>query len=341
MGDSPSDSKDKASEMPAPEVLKPQDDPSDGSDAATPNTPPPANGQAPLKPPTKLRRGTYRPSHKATFIGLAVVIAILGINAGVVVYLIRGQSNNTQGKQDEVTISSADLAKLGVNRDPVGNKGTELIIGPDSRFNGKVTVGGDANIAGQLTLNSSFTAASASLTKLQAGDTAVNQLNVNGDGTVSTLNLRKDLNVVGQTKLQGATTVGGNLTVGGTLFANSFTSNFLTSGSTLTIGGHLIIRGVPPTVSAGSAVGSGGTVSISGNDTSGTVAVNVGVGGTAGTLASVTFHAPYDSTPHVVVTAINKSPGDYYINRSTTGFTISIVAPTSAAGYAFDYIVTQ
>jgi hypothetical protein len=341
MGDSPSESKDKTSELPAPEVLQPQDDPSDGSDAPSDGAAPASNAQTPPKPPTKLRRGTYRPSHKATFIGLAVVIAILGINAGIVVFLIRGQNNGSQVKQDEVTISSAELAKLGVNRDPVGNRGTELVVGPDSRFNGKVTVGGDATIAGQLTLNSTFTAATANLTKLQAGDAAVSQLNINGDGTASTLNLRKDLNVVGQTKLQGATTVGGNLTVGGTLFANSFTSNFLTSGSTLTIGGHLIIRGVPPTVSPGPAVGSGGTVSISGNDTSGTVAANVAVGAPAGMLASVTFHAPYDSTPHVIISPVNKSPGDFYITRSTTGFTINIVSGTSSAGYAFDYIVTQ
>jgi hypothetical protein len=340
MGDSPSESKDKPSELPAPEVLQPQADTETSEPEAAPTSTTPNQPNQP-KSPTRPRRTTYRPSHKATFIGLAVVLAVLGINAGIVMFLLRGQSTTSQAKQDEVTINSADLSKLGVNRDPVGNRGTELVVGPDSRFNGKVTAGSDVTIAGQLILNSTFTAANANLTKLQAGDTAVSQLNVNGDGTVSTLNLRKDLNVVGQTKLQGATTVGGNLTVGGTLFANSFQANFLTSGSTLTIGGHLLTRGVPPTVSAGSAVGSSGTVSVSGNDTSGTVAVNIGIGSTPGTLASVTFHTPYDSTPHVVVSPIGKSPGDFYISRNANGFSISITSSIPSAGYAFDYIVTQ
>jgi uncharacterized protein HemX len=128
MGDSPSESKDKPSELPAPEVLQPQADTETSESEATPTSTTPNQPNQP-KSPTRPRRTTYRPSHKATFIGLAVVLAVLGINAGIVMFLLRGQSTTSQAKQDEVTINSADLSKLGVNRDPVGNRGTELEIG--------------------------------------------------------------------------------------------------------------------------------------------------------------------------------------------------------------------
>lgn len=332
-------------ESPAPEVLQPQDDDTtqpadDTASAAT------AGAQ---KSVAKPRRLNYHPSHKATFIGLAVVLAVLGVNAIIVVFLMGGQSNaedrTTQRK--EVVVSTEALEKLGVNKEPIGNLGTELVVGPDSRFNGKVTVSGDTDIAGQLKLNGKISAADASLTKLQAGDTSLTQLNVNGDGTLSNLNLRSNLAVVGSSRLQGATTVdnnmtvAGNLTVGGTLFAGVFQATNLVAGSTLTIGGHVMVRGSAPGVSAGGAVGSNGSVSISGTDTAGTVAVNIGAGAASGILANISFHDKYDSTPHVVITAVGRGAGDVYINRTSTGFSIVTPASLPAGGYAFDYVVVQ
>jgi cytoskeletal protein CcmA (bactofilin family) len=331
---------------PAPEVLTVQ-----GGDAQAETEVETRKGgdlASQTSPTTAKRRNAYRPSHKATFIGLAVVVGILAINAGVLVWMSRGQSEAEQtAAKNGVTISASTLEQLGVSRNPIGNAETELTVGPNSTFNGKVVMGGDLTVAGQLTLNSKFTATSASLSSLQAGQTQLESLNVNGDQTVTNLNIRKDLQVAGTTRLQGALTVNqlttinnnmnvaGNLSVGGSLSVRNF------QVGTLTIAGHLLTSGSQPGVSAGGGVGSNGTVSISGNDTAGTVAVNTGVGAGNGLLASIVFATKYSTTPHVVVTPIGRSMPGMYINRTSAGFTISVDGTLSTGGFAFDYLVMQ
>lgn len=294
------------------------------------------------------KRNTYRPSHKATFIGLSVVALILVANAVGLAFLMKNNADavDTQAKQG-VTLSSETLNKLGVDRNPTGGANTELTIGPATKFTNKVVMGSDVNIAGQLNLNGKFSASDASFAKLQAGDTALGQLNVNGDGTISTLNLRKDLAVVGNSRLQGPVTIGniltvnnnaniaGSLSIGGALSVREFQVN------NLTIGSHIITRGSAPGVSAGGGVGSGGNATISGNDASGTVAVNVGVGSGGGLLATVNFQTRYGTIPHVVVSPVGRAVDSLYITRSSTGFAIYSGSALSPGGYAFDYIVMQ
>jgi cytoskeletal protein CcmA (bactofilin family) len=346
MPDSPTNGpEDKAPEAPSPEMLQPHADSSTPEAEESNNTP---TDPKQAKDPSKPRRITYRPSHKATFVGLAVVVVILLINAGIFVFFLTRQSgpDNTNTQRETVTISSDTLEKLGVNREPVGSLGTQLVVGPDARFNGKVTVGNDVNITGQLRLNNKLSTAEASLNKLQAGATSLDQLNVNGDATISNLTLRNNLVVAGTSQLQGAVTVNnnltvaGNLTVGGALFAGTFQANSLTSGSTLTVGGHIITKGSVPSVSAGPGAGSNGTVSISGTDAAGTIAVNVGAGAGGGVLVNLTFRDQYTNTPHVVITPIGRSAGSAYVNRSASGFSI-VVGALSSGGYAFDYVVVQ
>lgn len=350
MATTPSSDKDnKTAGAPAPEVLQPQ------SDTSTPNPSPNAAPAGKTKQPGRLKRGTYRPSHKATFIGLAVVVLILGLNAAVITYVMRGgETANSAVNGNEVVLSPTVLDGLGVSRNAAGSKGTELVVGPDSRFSGKLTVGSDVTIGGQLSLNSKFSAADASLAKLQAGDTSVNQLNVNGDGTVSNFNLRQNLSVAGTTRLQGPVTlnqlltvannvnVSGNLAVGGILTARGFQASSLTSDTTLTIGGHVITRGAAPNVGRGPAVGSGGTVSLSGNDAAGTIAVNTGGGAGNGVLAQVAFRNQYGSTPRVVVSAVGgPGMGSLYVTRTVGGFTVGVNGAVPPGGYAIDYIVMQ
>jgi hypothetical protein len=345
MASHPSEPKDKPTEPPAPEELHAQ------SDTSTPSSHTPASV---LKASAHPRHVTYRPSHKATFIGLAVVVAVLAINAGIITFVVKGQGEDTANAlQSEVTISPGVLNTLGVSRNPVGDSGTELVVNPNARFNGAVVVGSDMSIAGELKLNSKFSASDASLAKLQAGDTSLSQLNVNGDATVSTLNLRKDLNVAGLTRLQGPVTmsqlltvnnslnVAGNLAVGGTLSARGFQASSLVSDTTLTIGGHVITRGSAPGVGPGNALGNNGTVSISGNDAAGTVAANIGTGASGGIIANVAFRQQYATTPHVVVTAVGAGIGSVYVNRTIGGFSIGVNGPIAPGGYAFDYIVMQ
>lgn len=356
MADDPSSSnKDKTSSAPEPEVLKPQ------SDEATKDTAgssePHVQAAHKVLIPHKSRHGSYRPSHKATFIGLAVVGLILLLNGGVIYFVMRGQSQaNASTNRDEVTLSTEALDGLGVSRNSVGELGTELTIGPDTTFNGSVKIAGTTSIGGELKLNSKFTASDASLAKLQAGETAVNTLNVNGDTTTSNLNARKDLSVAGLTRLQGAVTisqiltvnnnlnVAGNLAVGGTLSARSFQASALVSESTLVVGGHIITRGAAVSVGRGGALAGTDTISVSGNDTAGTVAVNIGTGTRSGILANVSFRSNFSITPHVVVTAVGPGASDVYITRTVGGFSIGVGSIDGGLGgrsVAFDYIVMQ
>lgn len=325
-----------------PEAVEASEEKKDGTGAVT------SAFNSAIRP----KRGTYKPSSRATFVGLAVVGLIIAINIGVIAFIMKGQDTTQQVNKETVTLSSESLSKLGMTKTNVNNAGTELVVGPNAKFNGTVTLGSDVSIAGKLNLNNVLEAADARFNKLQAENIQINQLNANGDGTLSTLNLRKDLNVAGTTALQGTVTIAqlltvnnsvnivGNLSVGGTLSVRNFQASSLTSDTTLTIGGHIITRGNAPGATAGPGVGSGGTVSISGNDASGTIAVNTGVGAAGGLLATITFTRAYSSTPHVVVTPI----GNYvnvYVSRTASGFTISSAGGLSPAGYAFDYIVMQ
>lgn len=342
-------------EAPAPETLTVQSDSVSeiSSDVKSETVPAQADGKVPeaKKMPKKL---TYKPSRRATFVGIAVVVAILAANAGLIMFLMQSQASAEGDLNHEgVTLSPQVLDKLGVSRNPVGNSGTTLVVGPDSKFNGKIEVGGDASIGGQLTLNNKLNASEASLSRLEAGNTSIQQLNVNGDGTISTLNLRRDLAVVGVTRLQGPVTmdnlltvnnslnVVGNLSVGGTLSVRTFQASSLTSENTLTIGGHIVTRGNAPGVSPGPGVGQNGTASISGNDAAGTVAVGVGAGAQGGILANVSFVSKYSNIPHVVVTAVGPGAGSVYVTRNASGFSIGVNGPIAPGGYAFDYIVMQ
>ncbi|HEU5004999.1 MAG TPA: hypothetical protein VFT49_02865 [Candidatus Saccharimonadales bacterium] len=332
---------DEPSNLPQAEELKPQ------NENAAAGAEAPTAAAAPKSGAKTYRRGSYRPSHKGTFIGLAVVVAILAVNAGIIAFVLKSQGKAAASNQGQVTINQDALSKLGVNRTAIGDSGIELTVNPDAKFDGKLQVGGDVSIAGQLKLNSKFVAADASLTQLEAGKTSLSDLNVNGDGTLSNLALRNGLTVTGSTKLQGATTIAqlltvnnsanisGNLAVGGTLAIGSFQTG------NITVAGHVLTSGSTPGFSPGN-LGSGGTGTVGGNDAAGTVNVNAGGGGASGTLGTVSFRTHYNSTPHVVISGIGSSSCNnvYIASRTTSGFTIAGSVPAGIS-CSFDYVVEQ
>jgi len=343
-----SDTEKKSSSAPMPEPLKVKS-------ASVPVADESKESLTSKASPVSHRRVTYRPSHKATFIGISVILGILVINAVVIGFVLNGQSSSPASTdKTQLTISSSELDQLGVNRSTVGNSGTELKIGPNTSFSGDVNVAGNTNIAGQLSTNNKLSAPIASLTKLEAGETSIESLNVNSDATVTNLNLRGGLIVVGSTQLQGTVTVGqlltvnnnvniaGNVSVGGVLSVNQLHVASLTSDSALTVGGHIITAGSQPAYSRGTALRATDTISMSGNDIAGTIQVNIGAGTTgAGSLIQVSFRNPYANTPHVVVSPVGGNASGYYINRNGSGFSINIAGGLPYGGYAFDYIVTQ
>lgn len=334
---------------PEPESLTEQpDDGSRAPDVGVADIAAKKRAEAPVN-----KKASYRPSHRATFIGIIVVLIVLAVNAAVIWFIIQANNQAAEVDRESVTLSSETLSTLGVTRSDVGDQAAELTIGPNTTFNGTITVAEQASFASELVLNNQLTGQTATFTGLTAGDTAVDELNVNGDASITTLNLRQDLNVAGATRLQGAVTIGqvltvnGSLTVGanvavnGTLSVNNLQVNDLQLNSSLIVGGRIISTGSAPNVGPGGGVGSNGTVSISGNDTAGTVAVNIGVGGGNGMLAQVAFNQAYPSTPRVVVSTIGGPVPNMYITRSAGGFTIYNTGALSTGGYAFDYIVMQ
>jgi cytoskeletal protein CcmA (bactofilin family) len=330
---------------PSAEVLQPR------AEAAAPSPTPAAGTPATAAQSKKLRQRGYRPSHRATFIGLAAVMGIIAINAIIIGLVLKNQAKSHDlAAKGQVSISTADLNQLGINRSNLGTSNVQLTVAPDTQFKGKVSVEGDTTISGPTNLNGKLTGTSATLTQLQAGNTSLAQLNVNGDGTLSTLNLRKDLVVAGITQLQGAVTLSqlltvnnsanviGNLSVGGVLSAKSF------SFQTLTVNGHIISSGSNPGIGpGGGSLGSNGSVSISGNDSAGRIAVNIGAGGNgSGLLANVAFRTQYTSAPHVVVSPIGFSCSLYVSNISVAGFSVGSSACLSAGNsLGIDYIVEQ
>lgn len=343
----PASGSDDKSGAPAAEELAPQSDgdTKDGGNKAA---------QSPIvTAAAKRRHAAYRPGHGATFIGLGVVAFILIANGAALAFILKGQDAAKQQDAGSVTLSSQTLDKLGVSKDNAASQGITLKINPATSFGNNVTIADNLAVGGQLNLNGRFTAPDAAFAKLQGGDTALDKLNVNGDATISTLNLRKDLNVIGTTTLQGQVkvsqlmtinnnlNVSGSLSVGGALSVRTLqVANFQTTGN-LTFGGHFITSGTAPHVTGGNALGAGGTVSVNGNDSSGSVSVGIGTGAVAGTIATITFGNGFSATPHIVVTAVGRSVPGFYINRTTTSFTIVTPTALTPGGMSFDYVAIQ
>jgi cytoskeletal protein CcmA (bactofilin family) len=301
----------------------------------------------------KLRRRTYRPSHKATFIAIGVVVVILAINAVVLGFVLKSKNKNDNANTGQVTISESVLNKVGVNKTAIGNSGVQLTIDPDAQFNGKLKTAGDVTIGGQLKLNSKFTANDAALAQLEAGKTSLSELNVSGTTTLSALNMRNNLVVAGSVTIQGATTlnqlltinnnlnVAGNLAVGGTISTAGFVARNLTSTGTLTIGGHVITSGQIPNFGAGNALGSNGTAAMNGNDSAGTISIAIGVGAVPGLIGNVAFRTQYATIPRIVLTGVGTGAVFYIVNPSIGGFSVYVASALPPGGFAINYIVEQ
>lgn len=351
MENEPSSTPEKTTDgTPAAEVLKPRDQSTAPSTDPVPASVVAASSDA----GKKLRRRTYRPSHKATFIAFGVVAVILIINGAAIGFVLKGKSKTNDVATGQVTISADALNKVGVNKNTLGNSGVLLTVDPNTKFNGSIIAAGDVSIAGQLKLNSKFSAGDAALAQLEAGTASLTKLNVSGDSTLTGLVIRKDLTVAGSTQLQGPVTLAqlltvnnnvnvvGNLAVGGTITTAGFTARNLASTGTLTIGGHIITSGPIPNFGSGSvALGSNGTSSINGNDSAGTINIATGVGATSGLIGTVAFKTQYATIPRIILTGVGTSAVFYLVNPTIGGFSVYVSTGISPGGYAVNYIVQQ
>ena len=303
----------------------------------------------------KQRLSTYRPTHKATFIGLAVVVGILGVNAAVLGFLLHKENSNAKVISSHgVSISPAVLSKLGVNDAQIGNSNELLTVDPAAQFNSTLTVGGDVSIGGQLHLNSTLNATNANLSQVQAGSESVNSININGAATTSTLSVRNNLAVNGAAIFQNNVTVGqllsvdnnaavsNNLSVGGQLSASSIAGGSLVVSGTITLGSHIVTSGVAPAVSPGVALGSYGSANVNGDDSAGIINVSTGAGANNGEVVHLSFHTGYAVSPVVVISPMGNYEPFYVANVTSTGFDVNVAANlTVGTSYQINYLVEQ
>lgn len=257
------------------------------------------------------------------------------IVAGVIILF---SYNYSKKKSGNTTISTTSLSqdtldKLANSDATVGSSAQVLSVQSSAVFAGKILARSDLEVAGNLQIGGAL-----NLSSINVNDTA----NL-GQATVS-----KNLAVTGDIAVQGLQTIAKSLQVGGSgtfsggLSAPQISTNSLQLNGDLVLTRHFTAGGGTPSRSNGSALGSGGTASVSGSDTAGSVTINTGAGPNAGCFINVTFTSKYSATPRVIVTPIGSDAGglDYYVNRSTTGFSVCTKnAPPAGAAFGFDYFV--
>jgi len=274
---------------------------------------------------------------KLNVVNIYLLLFILTIVLALIITYISYQRNKTvEEKQEALLTEPLDdeaLAQLRQTDVRVGDPKQILSIESNAIFSGNVLIRDSLEVAGKLKVGGELELPGLTV----AGTSDFDQLKA------SELDLSGNAAIQGQLSIQQGLTVGGNLNVAGNLSASKLTINNLEVSGDLNVNKHINAGGGTPGRSNGSALGGGGTTSVSGNDTAGTVNINTGGSAGGGCFVTVNFVNSYSSTPHVVVTPVGASAGrlDFYISRSSSGFSICAADTTGVSGksFAFDYIV--
>jgi cytoskeletal protein CcmA (bactofilin family) len=321
-------------DQPAEESLETANQP-----AAAPATPPPTETSAAPAPPdapvetpaaSDKPKLVYRIRHfRYLYI---VVYGLMVILIGVLVFFTMHQKKNNSAKKTG-SLTSSQLAQVNAATTVVGDAKQTLDIQGNSIFEGQVLARTDLSVAGSLKVGGNL-----SLPTLNVGGQgSFGQIQVNGTASVA-----GDTTLAGQLTVQKSLTVAGNGSFSGSLSANSLTVTNLQFNGDIVITRHLSLAGAAPGKSDGTAIGGGGTTSVNGTDTAGTVTINTGGSPPAGNLITINFTTAFKSTPHVVVTPVGSAAAglNYYVTRTTSGFTIATTNPPPAgSSFSFDYIV--
>lgn len=263
---------------------------------------------------------------------LLLFILVVIVAVGVVVILTFKSKQDAQKTIDAQQLTQDALKQLANTDVTVGDARQVLTVQSNAVFAGSVLVksalevAGGLKVGGELTLTSLRVAGSS-----QLNDTTVNNLTVGG-----TLNLQGALTIKNGINVTGNSGFTGNVTT------TSLTTGQLQLNGDLVVTSHITAGGTTPNANRGSAVGGGGTVNLTGSDTAGSIAINTGTSPPAGCFVSVTFSKRFNSTPHVTVTPIGVGAAEltYYIDRSTTGFSICATnAAPASSSFGFDYII--
>jgi hypothetical protein len=261
---------------------------------------------------------------------LLTLLVFVGIT---VLFYLRNNQAAEEAKEiiDSQTLSQEAADQLAGSSITVGSSKQVLNVGSNAIFSGSVLVRSDLEVAGKIKFG---------------GNLELPGLIVTGPSTFTQLQT-VNLSVTADAVVQGSFTVRRGMSVLGTstfgnLSAAQISANTLQLNGPLTLTNHIAAGGPIPSASRGTALGSGGTASVDGSDLAGSITINTGGGPGAGCFINVTFVRKYDNTPRVIVTPIGSGAAaiDYYVNRSTTGFSVCATnaAPANET-FGFDYII--
>lgn len=269
-----------------------------------------------------------------------IILYIAIVVVAIIIFFVATYNTTSEPLDSDITIEGQELDQAALDNlisqeSTIGTVSQTLTVAANSIFNGNVLVkdnldvAGSINVGGPLSLPGITVAGDSSFENVEVS----NNLTINGSATVQgALNAQQNLNVSGDASIAGA------------LSAASITADTIEFLNDVAILRHIDTGGPTPAISRGTSVGNGGTVSISGGDVSGSVNINTGSGASAGILASITFAAPYNNTPHVVISPVGSATSTlaYYVTRTSSGFSIGTTSsPAGSQNYVFDYVIME
>lgn len=275
-------------------------------------------------------------SQKVNIYLLLFILVLILAGAGIVITALSQKKQDTEDENKTITsqVLPAETLKQLANTDAtVGDPKQVLNVQSNAIFAGKVLVRDTLEVAGQLRVGSSLSLPGITV----SGESNFDQVQVN-----KTLNIGGDASILGQLNVKKNIAVSGGGTFAAPVTAPQISTSNLQLLGDLNLTRHIAAGGATPSRSNGGALGSGGTSSVSGSDIAGSININTGGGTVAGCMVNVNFVQRYNRTPFVNVTPIGSAAASiqYYVNRTTSGFSIcSVTPPPAGASFGFDYIV--
>lgn len=265
-------------------------------------------------------------------LGFILLLVIAG--AVTVVYYLNSQKAPDNPDIANQGLTQDALKQLANTDASVGDTSQTLTIQGNAVIAGQTLTRGDLNVAGKFQTGGGIQGPSLTISgAANLGETQINSLQVAQNTAIQGSTTMRDLNVAGTANFSGPIT------------ASQITASklILSGNAVLEIPNHLSFTGPSPRRDLDPGVlGAGGSSSLNGSDTSGTVNVSTGSSPRAGCFIQVTFAQAFSKQPRVIISPVGAAAGQtqYYVNRSTTGFSICFAnaAPANQT-FAFDYFI--
>ncbi len=282
--------------------------------------------------PARSRRNPLKKFVQRFNIYLLLFILVLVISGGILVITAFSQHASKDPTIASQSLPGSTLSQLSKSDTTVGDPKQVLNVQSNAVFAGKVLIRDSLDVAGQIHVSGSLSLPGITV----AGESTFDTVQIN-----KTLSVGQDASVLGQLNVKKSLSVSGNSTFGGTVTAPQIATNQLQVLSDLILTSHIVAGGVTPGHNGGNSLGSGGTASVSGSDTAGSININTGGGASAGCYINVNFAGKFNNTPHVVISPTNSFAAsmNYYVIKSSTGFSVCSGIAPAAATFSFDYIV--